>query len=149
MQTEKLLFSFEATDENQLPELVKKIKNYLKPNAVLLLQGEMAAGKTTFTRYLCESYSLNMSQSPTYAIHQRYQNAQICIDHFDLYRLEDEDQIETSGIWEMLDEKNNLLLIEWSERLTENWYPLDRVIFKLKITLDASLNRNYNFFELS
>ncbi|MBC7419325.1 MAG: tRNA (adenosine(37)-N6)-threonylcarbamoyltransferase complex ATPase subunit type 1 TsaE [Bdellovibrio sp.] len=148
MKTEELLFT-ESVGEAEISLIVNKLKKLLISNSILLLEGEVAAGKTTLTRYLGESYSLPIVQSPTYAIHQRYQNSQICIDHLDLYRLRNEDEVETSGLWDLMNEKNNLIVIEWAERLPEDWFPLDRKVFKLKINLDTDHSRTYSLFELS
>ncbi len=146
MNQEKLLFDFTAKEESSLHQLVELIKKNLKPSSVLLLSGELAAGKTTLTRLLGESLGLTMIQSPTYAIHQRYKNEVVTVDHFDLYRLESDEEIETAGIWDILAEKNNLVIIEWSERMQSDWYLPDRTVFKLNISRQADDARLYKFF---
>ena len=105
--------------------------------ALLLLEGPMGAGKTTFTRMLAKNFNCDTSfvNSPTFAIHQQYSinnlntensinNKLNRIDHFDLYRLDSEDDLETSGFWEILAEPSQLLVVEWPSRITSpNWIP--------------------------
>ncbi len=147
MRAFKSIYKLHLTSESELPGLVQKIKSVMPENAILLLQGSMAAGKTTFARCFCESLGLPMTQSPTYAIHQRYQNEKFCIDHLDLYRLENEDQLETAGLWDLLAQKSNLVIIEWSERIAGDWYPIDRKVYRLNID-SSSEERVYEFSQL-
>ena len=149
MKTSKLLFQFDSKEEADLVMLLMIVKAKIELNCIFLLEGEMASGKTTFARHFCESFGLTTTQSPTYAIHQRYENNVVRIDHLDLYRLENEEQIETAGLWDLLSQKNNLVLIEWSEKLKGDWFPLDRRVFKLNLKHLAVDHYHYDFFELS
>lgn len=148
MNSGQLILTAELKEESQLDALVEQIKALLSSNGVLVLQGEMAAGKTTFTRHLCESFGLESTQSPTYSVHQRYRNNLICIDHLDLFRLENEEEIETAGLWDLLSEKDNLVILEWAERISGDWYPPDRKVYKLDIQVIGD-RRMYQLFELS
>lgn len=148
----ELLFESHLTAENQLIDFVSEIKPYLGDFSLLLLSGDLAAGKTTFTRYLCELYDLKSIQSPTYAIHQRYKNGFIVIDHFDLYRMQSEDDLISTGFWDLLREEKTLVIVEWFEKIKDNtWLEAEsqkRNIFAVKIEI-LDDNRNFKFFKLS
>ncbi len=100
----------------KLKDLENFARNFVKtlpPRCVLLLEGPMAAGKTTFVHMLTQGEA----SSPTYNLHHTYFLGEQRIEHFDLYRLENADEIESSGLYEILDQPGNQwVIIEWPER---------------------------------
>lgn len=113
--------------------LAAEIRKHMPPPALLLLSGPLAAGKTTFAGCFCRIQGLPFTQSPTYAIHQRYENAAVRVDHFDLYRLENEDELQAAGVYDLLAEPADYQLIEWPERLHSEDLPLGREIYRLEL----------------
>ena len=83
---------------------------------IFLLQGPMGAGKSVFARHFIQHLAKQEIEvpSPTFTLVQTYDLPNISLWHFDLYRLEDPDEIYEIG-WE--EAIGNLLLIEWPERL--------------------------------
>ncbi len=82
---------------------------------ILLLKGNLGAGKTTFTQFLMKE--LNSSDevtSPTYSIVNEYETPEGSVFHFDLYRLNDISEVYDIGMDEYL-EKGRLSVIEWPE----------------------------------
>jgi tRNA threonylcarbamoyladenosine biosynthesis protein TsaE len=122
-------------DISKLSDLAQYCQNHLTklpPNAIVLLQGPMAAGKSEMVRQLMHALdSKATSSSPTYALHHRYQVQQKKIDHWDLHRLSGEDELESSGFWDLLASADSTVFIEWAEKLKEEWLPRDRAIFKI------------------
>jgi tRNA threonylcarbamoyladenosine biosynthesis protein TsaE len=119
---------------HSLPELRKfasEVQSVLPPQAVVLLSGDLGAGKTTFVSFFCEELGIRNVQSPTYSIHNRYPG----IDHFDLYRLETRDQLESSGIFDLLEESRGVCFIEWPERLKEGDLSPGRKIFEVRFLI--------------
>ena len=110
------------------------IKNQLSLRVCILLQGDLAAGKTTFVQRFCQTYNITGVVSPTFSLHQVYQNEKIKIDHFDLYRLSASEEIETSGIWDVLAEPAGLVFIEWPGRISESELPLSWDILEIQLT---------------
>ena len=104
---------FVISSLTQLTPICKKIKNLLKHNLVLL-DGEMGTGKTTFVKYfLKEITGYSGVTSPTFSIINEYQNSLgEPIYHMDLYRLESIEEALNVGIEEYLD-SNHLCFIEW------------------------------------
>lgn len=105
----------------------------LKPKTLLLLEGEMGAGKTTFVSRLCHAQGVQLVASPTYAIIHEYNNQDVHIQHVDLYRLESEDDIQSSGFWDLFENHNSIIIVEWPSRINENDWPLDWNIIKMNI----------------
>lgn len=88
----------------------------LKPNDLVLLTGDLGAGKTTFAQGLARGLgSEDLVQSPTYVYLQIYE-ASIPLFHFDLYRLVSSDDFLAMGFEEFF-HKKGICLIEWPERI--------------------------------
>lgn len=87
---------FISTSENMTQDLAALIASGLKPGAVLLLRGELGAGKTAFVRGLARGLGANEDDvsSPTFALMQQYLGGDLPLYHFDLYRLSDPEAAE-------------------------------------------------------
>ncbi|MGA2871071.1 MAG: tRNA (adenosine(37)-N6)-threonylcarbamoyltransferase complex ATPase subunit type 1 TsaE, partial [Verrucomicrobiota bacterium] len=59
--------------------------------------------------------------SPTFALHQTYEAPSTVVDHFDLYRVESDAELETTGLWDVLLKPKGLILVEWADRLPANF----------------------------
>lgn len=87
---------------------------------LLLLKGNLGAGKTTFTQFLLKNLgSTDEVSSPTYALVNEYHSPKGNIFHFDLYRLNSVDEVYDIGIEEYLD-NCYLCIIEWPEIFEDN-----------------------------
>lgn len=107
---------FKVKGLNQFKELIAQLHKRLhKQVRVVLLSGEMGAGKTEFARkWLQESGVKGRIKSPSYSIVESYQNTRIgTIHHMDLYRIADPYELIEIGIEEYLQDQ---LLVEWPER---------------------------------
>ncbi len=142
----ELVISVEINSEVELFRLVLNINKILKPKTCILLEGELASGKTTLVRAFAESYGLKAASSPTFSLNQIYENSKIKIHHFDLYRLNSLEEIETSGLFEVFQEKNAVVFIEWPSRVPESSWPLDWPLFEISIN---KVNEEKRTFTLS
>ncbi len=113
-----------------IPELITE----LEERQILLLSGGLGAGKTAFTRKLLQALGCEEANSPTYGLIHEYNVASLpaCF-HVDLYRLEDDEDLESSGFWELFANPKGLIIIEWADRLDESLYPLQWTKWAIEI----------------
>jgi tRNA threonylcarbamoyladenosine biosynthesis protein TsaE len=129
---------------SNLQELEKFWRDFLphlSDRSILLLSGDVGAGKTTSVQIIASILGMKDVQSPSFAIHLRYENAQgLSLDHLDLYRLEDDDDLESSGFWDLFAAKKGLVVIEWAQRLDYDFLPLNwqRVEVKIEKNVNES-----------
>lgn len=86
----------------------------LYPGLLILLKGGLGMGKTRFTQGIGRAVGCDRVKSPTFVIMNEY-DTDVPFLHVDLYRLEDEEQIESLGIEEYLDDGFSAA-VEWAER---------------------------------
>jgi len=91
----------------------------LKHTHLVLLRGDLGAGKTTLAKGIAEGLNAASQEdvtSPTFTLIHEYRGPEINIFHVDLYRIETARELETLGLDELLAEPGNLVLIEWGEK---------------------------------
>ncbi len=102
--------------ESETIEFARKLGSFLKGNDLILLKGDLAAGKTAFTKGLALGLKINdIINSPTFVIHKSYEG-RLRLEHIDAYRLLDNDY--DLGLNELRDSES-VLVIEWYEYLKE------------------------------
>ena len=107
---------------------VEAVKEALRPGNIVFLKGPLGAGKTTFVRAAMEYLgSEDLVASPSFALINVYRTPEFPVAHFDLYRLEGEDDLETIGSDEFLD-GNHLIFVEWPDKGAGFFPAPDRVI---------------------
>jgi len=106
------------------------IERFSGPQLVLLC-GEMGAGKTELTRAIVKTLGGAAAASPTFAIHHQYQTPQQTVDHYDLYRMEKEEDLETSGLQDRLMQPAGWVVVEWANRLDDSYWPRTWNVLKL------------------
>jgi tRNA threonylcarbamoyladenosine biosynthesis protein TsaE len=95
-------------------DVIKNILPEIK-HPILLLKGNLGAGKTTFTQFLLKEMGCTDEvSSPTYAIVNEYDTKKGKVFHFDLYRLNSAEEVFDIGMEEYLD-SGNFCIIEWPE----------------------------------
>ena len=96
--------------------LAKEFAKELKPGDVVCLEGDLGAGKTTFTQGLASALDVpGRVTSPTFCIVQEHQSDDVFLVHMDLYRLRGAEDVEAMG-WEDYLARGAILVIEWPER---------------------------------
>ena len=127
--------------ENLAENFADVVKN---AGAFVCLYGEVGAGKTAFTKFVCKYLGVKEKvTSPSFVILNEYKSGVIPIYHFDLYRLENEG---VSTIINELDEYSEgkiLTFVEWAE-FSNNALPFDRI--EIKINYVNEFERQFEFF---
>jgi tRNA threonylcarbamoyladenosine biosynthesis protein TsaE len=111
--------NFTLTKIEDWQEVINSILPKLQHN-ILLLNGNLGAGKTTFTQFLLKNLgSTDEISSPTYSIVNEYNTPKGKVYHFDLYRLKSIEEVYDIGMDEYLD-NSFLCIIEWPEVYLED-----------------------------
>ena len=124
----------DLSTETNTEELANKILKKIKAGDIIFLYGEMGVGKTTFVKYLINSFQkknkLEITEvtSPTFNLLNEYQINQIKIKHYDLFRLKSGEEIRNLDLFE--DSANSVTLIEWPQILEKKPNNLIELIFE-------------------
>ncbi len=123
------LSRFELHDEAQTQALAKQLAELLPQRFVILMQGDLGAGKTTFTRGILHGLGHQGTvKSPTYTLVEPYDLGHQELFHFDLYRMADPEELEFIGARDYF-AANAISVIEWPERAEGFLPPADLQIW--------------------
>lgn len=108
----------QSNSEAETRAIGARLAAQLQPGAVLLLSGDLGAGKTAFTKGLAEGLGIDPGEvtSPTFTLVHEYRQGRLPLVHVDLYRLDKAD-LDELGMDSDLAEQG-VLAIEWAERLS-------------------------------
>jgi tRNA threonylcarbamoyladenosine biosynthesis protein TsaE len=125
---------FETGSEEETIELGRRIAASLPGRAVILLIGNLGAGKTTIAKGIVSGLGAaepNEVSSPTFTLIHEYGAAanRPSVYHIDLYRLDRAEQVATLGLDEIFD-RDAVVLIEWGERFPQ-LMPAERIEIRL------------------
>ena len=111
---EELIGEKETEDKaKNFASLIKGFENSLLINLI----GNLGAGKTTFVRGLIQELGFDeFVKSPTFTIVESYESDNLKVFHFDLYRIEDDRELQAIGVEDYLTEENAITLVEWPEK---------------------------------
>lgn len=121
-----------SRSEEETISIGEEIARRLPEKAVVLLTGNLGAGKTTLAKGIVKGRGAAEPEdvsSPTFPLIHEYGDA---VYHVDLYRLESDAEVATLGLEEIV-ERPALVLVEWGERFPA-WIPRDRVEIRLATT---------------
>jgi tRNA threonylcarbamoyladenosine biosynthesis protein TsaE len=98
--------------------LGRELALLLAPPKLVLLRGDLGAGKTTLVKGIAEAFSAAAPEdvtSPTFTLIHEYRGPAVSLFHIDLYRIDMQRELETLGLDDLMGE-NSILLIEWGEK---------------------------------
>ena len=103
--------------------LGKKIGQQAKPGQVICLNGDLGVGKTVFTQGFAKGLGIEETvNSPTFTIVKEYHSGRLPLYHFDVYRVQDPDELFNIGADEYFD-GNGLCVVEWADMIKEELPP--------------------------
>ena len=115
----------------------------LKNGMIVILNGDLGAGKTFFIKHVLQKFGINNTNSPTFAIVNEYIGDKVFY-HFDFYRINKESELHDIGIEDYFNDEQSIIFIEWG-----NLFP--HVLPKKRIEINISYindnEREFNFIE--
>ncbi len=90
-----------------------------RQQAFVALYGDMGVGKTAFSRGFGRGLGIDRVKSPTYTIVNEHRGTPLSLFHFDMYRIQDSDDLYTIGYDDYL-VREGYILCEWSERIPDD-----------------------------
>jgi tRNA threonylcarbamoyladenosine biosynthesis protein TsaE len=96
----------------------QKLAADLNPPLLILLRGDLGAGKTTLVKGIAEGFEASSADdvtSPTFTLVHQYRGPRAALYHIDLYRVDTERELETLGLDDLMG-PDSILLIEWGEK---------------------------------
>lgn len=112
----------------------RTLSEFLKPPKLVLLRGDLGAGKTTLVKGIAAAFEAASEEdvtSPTFTLIHEYRGARAALFHIDLYRIDTPRELDTLALDDLRSE-NSILLIEWGEKFPRLLQECD-----LEITLDS------------
>ncbi len=133
-----MILEFDLADEAATRALGAALAGRLRPGDLILLAGDLGAGKTALARALIQAHlaSHGLAEdvpSPTFTLVQTYESPALLIAHVDLYRIEDPSELRELGLAETIDE--GAVIVEWPERAESEIRRLSRDCLDISLTL--------------
>jgi tRNA threonylcarbamoyladenosine biosynthesis protein TsaE len=110
--------TFQTHSAEETTELGRRLAADLKPGAVVLLRGDLGAGKTTMVKGIAEGFKAAKAEdvtSPTFTLIHEYRGPEVTLYHIDLYRIDTQRELDTLALDDLMSPKS-ILLIEWGEK---------------------------------
>jgi tRNA threonylcarbamoyladenosine biosynthesis protein TsaE len=130
---------------SELSTVAEQLLYFANEEKFFAFEGNMAAGKTTFIKTICELLgSKDVVSSPTFSIVNEYESANGLIYHFDFYRLKNIQEAFDIGYEEYF-YSGNYCLVEWPQKVEEL---LPEKYIKVEIEIIGDSVRNFNFIRI-
>ena len=131
--------SFRTCSRDETIALGERLGRLLAPGDVLVLTGDLGAGKTQLTKGIAQGMGVTADvTSPTFTIEMVYEGSEMPLYHFDLYRLDDSAQLEDTGIFDVLG-ADGVCSIEWGEQFADEIGDARVDVFVTRLDDEAAL----------
>lgn len=110
--------TYETHSADETIQAGREMAALLSPPAMIVLRGDLGAGKTTLVKGIAEGFQAAAGEevtSPTFTLVHEYRGPRATLYHIDLYRIDTEHELMTLGLDDLRDQ-NNILLIEWGDK---------------------------------
>lgn len=115
----------------------------LKNGMIIILNGDLGAGKTFFIKHVLQNYKVNNTNSPTFAIVNEYRGDKIFY-HFDFYRINKESELYDIGVEDYFNDEQSIIFIEWGN-LFPDILPQNRI--EISISYIDDHEREFKFIK--
>jgi tRNA threonylcarbamoyladenosine biosynthesis protein TsaE len=112
------MHSYTSHSADETVQFGRQLAQKLRPGTIVLLRGDLGAGKTTLIKGIAENFRAAAAEdvtSPTFTLIHEYRGPQIILYHIDLYRIDTQRELDTLAL-DDLREPGSILLIEWGEK---------------------------------
>jgi tRNA threonylcarbamoyladenosine biosynthesis protein TsaE len=109
---------FTTHSAEETTELGRRLATDLKPGSIVLLRGDLGAGKTTMVKGIAEGFQAAKADdvtSPTFTLIHEYRGPTVTLFHIDLYRIDTQRELDTLALDDLMTPQS-ILLIEWGEK---------------------------------
>ncbi len=131
---------YETHSEEETAALGERLGQQALPGQVFCLNGDLGVGKTVFTTGFAKGLGIDeVISSPTFTIKKSYEEGRIPLCHFDVYRIEDEDEMEEVGFREEF-YGDGVCLVAWAENIRDV-LPEDAV----EVTIEKDLEKGFDY----
>lgn len=128
--------TFELPAEADTIALGQRLGQNAPDGAVLVLTGDLGAGKTRLTKGIAAGLGISDDiTSPTFNLVYEYEGGRLPLHHFDLYRLEEPEQLDDIAYWEIV-ESGGVSVIEWGDRFPDE-IPADHLLVDFSVSADG------------
>lgn len=110
--------TFNTHSAEETTDLGRSLASELKPGGIVLLRGDLGAGKTTLVKGIAEGFNAARAEdvtSPTFTLIHEYRGPEVALYHIDLYRIDTQRELDTLALDDLMT-ANSILLIEWGEK---------------------------------
>ncbi|MGI6733879.1 MAG: tRNA (adenosine(37)-N6)-threonylcarbamoyltransferase complex ATPase subunit type 1 TsaE [Anaerovoracaceae bacterium] len=130
-------------NEKEAEEIGVQLAERLVPGSVIALTGNLGVGKTTFTKAVAKGLGVTeLVTSPSFTIIQEYRSGRLPLYHFDVYRIEDEEELYELGYEEYF-YGDGVCVVEWADRI-ESFLPEDTI----HIHIEYGAEENERIFQI-
>lgn len=114
---EKKIISSASAEETEKAgqKLARELLTNGRKSAFIALYGDLGVGKTAFTRGFTSAICDARVKSPTYTVVNEYRGGSVPVFHFDMYRIDGDDDLYSTGFYDYID--SGYLITEWSENI--------------------------------
>lgn len=121
----------ETFSQKETRDFAREMAGRAVPDQVICLDGDLGVGKTVFAKGFAEGLGITEPvTSPTFTILREYHTGRLPLYHFDVYRIEEEDEMEETGFYDFIS-AGGVTLIEWAERIPD-LIPEDAIHVKIE-----------------
>lgn len=128
--------------QEEFAKWCQEFSKTLSSKSLVLLSGDLGAGKTFFVQQMLQALGGEIVSSPSYSLINHYKiSKNLEAYHVDLYRLEDDEDLESTGFWDLFEKEQSMMFVEWANRLNKADLPLhwNQIFVEIKKLEDPKL----------